>query len=59
MRHRHFDERTGMIATLENLHLLSGEDARKLEDFVFIDHCPIYSSDIEESALPAHGFLPA
>jgi hypothetical protein len=48
-----------MIAMLEDLHLLSSEEARKLEDFVFIDHCPIYSSEIEEDVLAAHGFLPA
>jgi len=59
MRCRHFDDRTGMIATLENLHLLSSEDATRLEQFVFLDHCPIYSSEIEENVLAAHGFLPA
>jgi hypothetical protein len=59
MRHRHFNDRTGMISMLENLHLLSSKDARKLEDFVFIDHCPIYSSEIEEDVLAAHGFRPA
>ncbi|MEI9980311.1 MAG: hypothetical protein WDN23_15170 [Edaphobacter sp.] len=59
MRHRHFDNRTGMIAMLENLHLLTSDDAKKLADFVFIDHCPIYSSEIEEDVLAAHGFLPA
>jgi hypothetical protein len=59
MRHRHFDDRTGMISMVENLHLLSWEDARKLEDFVFLDHCPIYSSEIEEDVLAAHGFLPS
>lgn len=59
MRHRHFDCRTDMIAMLESVRLLTSEDARKLEDFVFTDHCPIYSSDIEEDVLAAHGFLPA
>lgn len=59
MRHRHFDDRTCMIAMLENLHLLSSGDARKLEEFVFLNHCPIYSSETEEEVLAAHGFLPA
>ncbi len=59
MRYRHFDDRSGMIAMLENLRLLSSEDGRKLEEFVFLDHCPIYSSEIEEDVLAAHGFLPA
>lgn len=51
MRHRHFDDRTGMIAMLENLRLLDSEEARKLESFVFLDHCPIYSAEIEEEVL--------
>lgn len=59
MRYRHFNDRTGMIAMLESLRLLSSEDARRLEDFVFIDHCPIYSSEIEDDVLAAHDFLPA
>jgi hypothetical protein len=59
MRHRHFEDRTGMIAMLENLHLLSSEDARKLGEFVFLDHCPVYSSEVEEDVLASHGFLTA
>jgi hypothetical protein len=59
MRHRHFDDRTCMIAMLESLHLLSSEDARKLEEFVFLDDCPIYTSEIEEDVLAVHGFLSA
>ncbi len=59
MRHRHFEDRTCMIAVLENLHLLSSADAKKLEELVFLDHCPIYSSEVEENVLAAHGFLPA
>lgn len=57
MRHRHFDDRTCMINMLENLRLLSSEDAKTLENFVFIDQCPIYSSEIEEDFLAAHGFV--
>jgi len=57
MRHRHFDDRTSMIAMLQNLHLLSSEDAGKLEEFVFLDRCPVYSSEIEEDVLAEHGFL--
>jgi hypothetical protein len=59
MRHRHFDDRTGMIATLGNVGLLNSDEARKLEDFVFLDHCPIYSAAIDEEVLAEHGFLPA
>uniref|UniRef100_E6QMM1 Uncharacterized protein n=1 Tax=mine drainage metagenome TaxID=410659 RepID=E6QMM1_9ZZZZ len=59
MRHRHFDDRTCMVNMLESLHLLSSEDAKKLENFVFIDDCPIYSSEIEEDILAMHGFVQA
>jgi hypothetical protein len=56
MRHRHFDCHTSMIAMLENLRLLTPEDAQKLEDFVFMDSCPMYSAEIQEEVLAAHGF---
>jgi hypothetical protein len=56
MRHRHFDNRTGMIAMLENLRLLNPQEARDLESFVFKDHCPLYTSEVEEEVLVAHGF---
>lgn len=56
MRHRHFDDRTSMILLLRTLGLLGAEDAKKLESFVFTDHCPLYSSEIEEATLMAHGF---
>lgn len=59
MRHRHFDCRTSMIAMLENLHLLTPEDGQKLEDFVFINSCPMYTAEIEEEILAAHGFQSA
>lgn len=59
MRHRHFDCRTSMIAMLKDLRLLTSEEAQKLEDFVFIDYCPLYSADIEEDVLVAHGFQSA
>lgn len=59
MRHRHFDCRTSMIAMLEDLRLIDAEEGRKLESFVFLDHCPVYSSEIEEDVLTAHGFLSA
>lgn len=56
MRVRSFDNRASMIALLENLHLISPEAAPYLESFDFIDSCPLYSSDIEEETLEAHGF---
>ncbi len=55
MRHRRFENRTSMIAMLETLGLLSVDEARKLETFVFTDYCPLYSSEIEEDVLAAHG----
>ncbi len=59
MRHRHFDCRTSMIAMLENLRLLTPEDGQKLEDFVFLNSCPMYSAEIQEDVLAAHGFQSA
>lgn len=59
MRHRHFENRTDMIAILEDLRLLDAEEGRKLESFAFLDHCPVYSAEIEEDVLAAHGFLSA
>jgi hypothetical protein len=56
MRVRHFDNRTSMIATLGNLGLLSPQEAQELESFVFTNYCPIYSSEIDEEILTAHGF---
>lgn len=59
MRHRHFDCRTSMIGMLESLRLIDAEEARKLESSTFFDYCPVYSAEIEEDVLAAHGFLPA
>ena len=59
MRHRHFDCRTSMIAMLENLRLLTSEDGQKLEDFIFINSCPVYSAEVQEEVLDAHGFQSA
>lgn len=56
MRVRSFDNRTSMIALLENLRLISPQAAQELENFDFIDSCPLYSSDIDEETLEAHGF---
>ncbi len=59
MRHRHFENRTSMIAMLKVLRLLSSKEAENLDNFSFLDHCPIYSSEIEEEVLVAHGFQSA
>jgi len=59
MRHRHFDCRTDMIALLKDLRLVTAEEAEKLESFVFTDHCPLYSGEIDEEVLAAHGFQSA
>ncbi len=56
MRVRHFDNRTSMIALLEILHLLTPQEAHELENFVVTDYCPIYSCEVEEETLAAHGF---
>jgi hypothetical protein len=56
MRVRRFENRTVMIATLENLRLISTEEAKELEDYCFVDFCPLYSSEIDEATLAEHGF---
>lgn len=59
MRVRSFDNRTSMIALLDNLRLISSQSARELENFDFTHSCPLYSSDIDEETLEAHGFRSA
>lgn len=56
MRVRTFDNRTSMIALLEDLCLIAPEVARELEGFDFIDACPLYSFEVDEDTLEAHGF---
>ncbi len=56
MRVRSFDNRTTMIALLENLRLVTPQQAKDLEQFGFTDSCPFYSAEIDEDSLAAHGF---
>jgi hypothetical protein len=56
MRVRRFDNRASMIALLENLRLITPQEAQELEHFGFTDSCPLYSAEIEEDSLVAHGF---
>jgi hypothetical protein len=56
MRVRSFDNRTTMIALLENLQLIGAGEAQELEKFTFLSSCPLYSADIDEETLEAHGF---
>jgi hypothetical protein len=56
MRVRHFDNRTTMIALLETLGLISAQEAKDLEEFGFTESCPLYSREIDEEILAAHGF---
>jgi hypothetical protein len=56
MRCRHFNSRSDMIAVLANLRLLSEEEAQRLEKFDFRNSCPLYSSEVEQDVLEAHGF---
>ena len=44
---------------LTDLRLLTSDEAQKLEDFVFTDRCPLYSAEIAEEVLAAHGFQSA
>jgi hypothetical protein len=45
-----------MISLLETLRLIGSEEARELERFDFLDSCPLYSAEIDEEILAAHGF---
>jgi hypothetical protein len=56
MRVRSFDNRTKMIALLENLQLIGVGEAQELEEFTFLSTCPLYSAEIDEETLEAHGF---
>ncbi len=56
VRVRSFDNRATMIALLENLGLITPQEANDLEQFEFLDSCPLYSADIDEERLEAHGF---
>ncbi len=59
MRVRSFDNRTTMIALLENLQLIGAGEAKELEEFAFLSSCPLYSAEIDEETLEAHGFRTA
>jgi hypothetical protein len=56
MRVRSFDNRATMLALLENLHLICPEDVQNLEEYKFLNSCPVYSAEIDEEMLEAHGF---
>ncbi len=56
MRVRSFDNRTTMIELLQTLRLIGPEEAQKLEEFTFLSSCPLYSAEIDEETLEAHGF---
>jgi hypothetical protein len=56
MRVRSFDNRETMISLLENLRLLTREEAQRLEQCEFVDACPLYSTEADEETLVAHGF---
>jgi hypothetical protein len=59
MRVRRFENRASMIALLENLKMVTSQQAKELAAFSFTDSCPLYSSEIDEDTLAAHGFGPA
>ena len=56
MRVRSFDNRAEMITLLESLRLIAPEDVKALEKFDFLDWCPLYSTEVDEESLVAHGF---
>jgi hypothetical protein len=58
MRVRRFDTRTNMTQTLQGLGLITDEDALRIDKLTFEDSCPLFSAEIDEDTLAAHGFLP-
>ena len=56
MRVRRFNNRASMIAVLESLQMITPQEAQELERFGFSDSCPLYSAEIDEGTLAAHGF---
>ena len=56
MRVRRFDNRATMIALLVTLRLINQQEADDLERINFLDSCPLYSAEIDEDTLAAHGF---
>jgi hypothetical protein len=55
-RVRHFDTRASMIATLQDLGLITPESALSLEGFTFEDSCPLFSAEVDDRLLAKHGF---
>jgi len=45
-----------MIANLGELGLIAPKDTSDLETFAFSDSCPLFSAEIDEEVLAAHGF---
>jgi hypothetical protein len=56
IRTRSFDNRTELIALLENLRFIGPTEARELEEFPFLSSCPLFSAEIDEAILETHGF---
>jgi hypothetical protein len=47
-----------MTQTLQGLGLITDEDALRIDKLTFEDSCPLFSAEIDEDTLAAHGFLP-
>jgi hypothetical protein len=56
IRARSFDNRATMIALLQSLKLIDAKEAQGLEQFTFLNSCPLYSAEIDDEILKAHGF---
>jgi hypothetical protein len=56
MRVRRFDGRETMISTLQDLKLISPDEAVILEDVTFENSCPLFFSEIEEETLAKNDF---
>jgi hypothetical protein len=45
-----------MITTLQDLGLITPENAITLEGFTFEDSCPLFSAEVDDRLLAKHGF---
>lgn len=56
MRVRQFATRTELIEVLRLLGLLGPDDAICIERCTFEDSCPLFTGEVDEEILSAHGF---
>lgn len=59
MHMRRFDGRETMISALQDVKLISPDEAAILEDATFENSCPLFFSEIDEQTLAKNDFATA